>query len=363
MKILITGNMGYIGPGVVSQLRTAFPSATLIGYDMAYFASCLTNVTVLPEIKLDRQIFGDVRTMPPDVLEGIDALVYLAAISNDPMGMRFESVTLDVNYKSTIRIAKMAKEAGVSSFVFASSCSIYGAAGDSAKTENDTLNPLTAYARSKVFTEKELEPLAADDFTITSLRFATACGMSNRLRLDLVLNDFVAGAVVFGKLNILSDGSPWRPLIHINDMARAIEWAATREATNGGKFLAVNTGSNEGNYQVKDLAQAVTEVIPGTKVSINKDATLDKRSYRANFNLFQSLAPNHQPVYTLHKTTQELYENLKAIDFKDNDFRNSRLIRLKVLTELQELGFINEHLEWCHQKKKVSEQEFVLETI
>jgi nucleoside-diphosphate-sugar epimerase len=362
MKILITGNMGYVGPGVVSQLRSAFPHAALVGYDMAYFATCLTNSTVLPESKLNVQLFGDVRTLPMSVLEGVDAIVHLAAISNDPMGSRFEAITLDVNYKSSIRLAKMAKEAGVKSFVFASSCSMYGAAEDAAKTEQSTLNPLTAYARSKVFTEQELEPLADNTFTVTCLRFATACGMSNRLRLDLVINDFVANAIATGKINILSDGSPWRPLIHVKDMARAIEWAIERDQSNGGAFLAVNTGSNEWNYQVKELAQAVTEVIPGTTVTLNEAAPPDKRSYRVNFDLYKSLAPNHQPLYTLKRAIEELYDGLSAMNFKDGEFRNSSLMRLKVLTELQEIEAINEQLEWVHQQQKATPNETILET-
>jgi nucleoside-diphosphate-sugar epimerase len=355
MKILITGNMGYVGPGVVSQLRASFPSATLVGYDMAYFATSLTNATVLPESKLNEQIFGDVRTLPASVLEGVDTVIHLAAISNDPMGNKFEEVTLDVNYRSSIRIAQMAKEAGAKSYVFASSCSMYGAGGDGAKTEDSTLNPLTAYARSKVFTEQELQPLAGDGFTITCLRFATACGMSDRLRLDLVLNDFVAGAVASGKINILSDGSPWRPLIHVKDMARAIEWAVTREAANGGEFLAVNTGSNEWNYQVRELAAAVAEAIPGTEVTLNKDAAPDKRSYRVNFDLYKSLAPNHQPVYTLKQAIEELREGLVQMGFKDGDFRNSLLMRLKVLTSLQESEKINLQLVWAHTSQQVPE--------
>ncbi|HYH15258.1 MAG TPA: SDR family oxidoreductase, partial [Flavisolibacter sp.] len=327
------------------------------------FATSLTNAPVLPESKLDIQLFGDVRNLPLSVLEGVDAIVHLAAISNDPMGSRFETVTLDVNYKSSIRLAKMAKEAGVKSFVFASSCSMYGAAEDAAKTEQSSLNPLTAYARSKVFTEKELEPLADDSFTVTCLRFATACGMSNRLRLDLVLNDFVAGAVATGKINILSDGSPWRPLIHVKDMARAIEWAVGRKNTNGGAFLAVNTGSNEWNYQVKELAQAVTEVIPGTTVTLNEAAPPDKRSYRVNFDLYKSLAPDHQPLYTLKKAIEELRDGLEAMGFRDGDFRNSSLMRLKVLTELQETEAINEQLEWAHhQQQKSKRNETLLKT-
>lgn len=356
MKILITGNMGYVGPGVVHQLRSAFPTATLVGYDMGYFASCLTNATILPESKLDVQVFGDVRNLSADVLKGVDVVVHLAAISNDPMGNRYEEVTLDINYKSSIRIAMLAKEVGVSSFVFASSCSMYGAAEDSAKTESSTLNPLTAYARSKVLTEKELQVLADKDFTVTSLRFATACGMSDRLRLDLVLNDFVAGAVASGKINILSDGSPWRPLIHVKDMARAIEWAATRTANNGGEFLAVNTGSSNWNYQVKDLAKAVAELIPGTTVSLNQDAPPDKRSYRVDFSLFKALAPNHQPAHSLNQAIQELWEGLTAMEFKDGDFRNSLLMRLKVLTSLQESKKITEKLQWTDKKHPVKDQ-------
>lgn len=357
MKILITGNMGYVGPGVVERLRAAYPEATLVGYDMAYFASCLTNAPVLPESQLDVQLYGDVRTMPVEVLKDTDAVVHLAAISNDPMGTKFEDITMDVNYKSSVRIAELAKAAGVKKYVFASSCSMYGAASEQAKTEDSELNPLTAYARSKVATEKELQPLAGDGFTVTCLRFATACGMSDRLRLDLVLNDFVAGAVATGKINILSDGSPWRPLIHVKDMARAIEWAVTRQPENGGDFLAVNTGSNEWNYQVHELAKAVGAVISGTEVTVNKDAAPDKRSYRVNFDLYKELAPNHLPQYTLKQAIEELREGLVAMEFKDGDFRNSLLMRLKVLTSLQEADKINEQLQWKSKKTEVSKAE------
>lgn len=349
--------MGYVGPGVVERLRAAHPEATLVGYDMAYFASCLTNAPILPESLLDIQLYGDVRTMPAEVLQGVDAVVHLAAVSNDPMGKKYEDVTMEVNYKSSIRIAEMAKAAGVKNFVFASSCSMYGAASEQAKTEDSELNPLTAYARSKVATEKELIPLAGNGFTVTCLRFATACGMSDRLRLDLVLNDFVAGGVSAGKINILSDGTPWRPLIHVKDMARAIEWAVTRQPSNGGEYLAVNTGSNEWNYQVYELANAVAEVMPGVDVTVNQDAAPDKRSYRVNFDLFAQLAPNHVPQYTLYQAIQELHDGLAAMEFKDGDFRNSLLMRLMVLNNLQENGKLNEQLQWQRNKSTVSEAE------
>ncbi len=342
--------MGYVGPGVVSHLRKTFPDATLVGYDMAYFASSLTNAAVLPEHNLDVQIFGDVRSLSAEVLEGVTAVIHLAAISNDPMGSKYEQITLDVNYHSSVAIAKMAKAAGVRSFIFASSCSVYGAAGDQAKRENSALNPLTAYAKSKVFTELDLEHLADDQFNITCLRFATACGMSDRLRLDLVLNDFVAAAVVSGQISILSDGSPWRPLIHVKDMARAIEWGVSRNSTNGGDFISVNAGSNEWNYQVKDLAEAVVSVIPGTTVHLNTEAAPDKRSYRVDFELFRQLAPDHQPVYTLKQAIAELYESLVAMKFSNVEFRNSLLMRLKLLTSLQERQYINAELEWNHKR-------------
>lgn len=347
MKILITGNMGYIGPTVIRQLRASYPEATLVGFDMGYFAHCLTDAEIFPECRIDVQHFGDMRQLPDTLLDGVDAVVHLAGISNDPMGNSFEQVTLDINLRSSIELAKQAKAAGVRSFVFASSCSVYGFAEDGARTESSPVNPLTAYAKSKIHTEREIEPLAGKDFRITSLRFATACGMSERLRLDLVLNDFVAGAVSGGKITILSDGTPWRPLIDIKDMARAIDWAVDRPLDAGGAFVAVNVGSNEWNYQVRDLAEAVAKVIPGVEVSINKDAQPDKRSYRVSFDLFKSLAPRHQPQVDLMTAVQELKEGLERMRFKDQNFRNSQFMRLKVLTHLREQGLLTDQLTWA----------------
>ena len=348
MKILITGNMGYIGPCVVQQLRVNHPQATLIGYDMGYFANCLTDAAILPECRIDRQYFCDVRNLPEALLADVDAIIHLAAISNDPMGNTFEQVTHHINYLSTVDIATKAKKAGVRRFVYASSCSMYGFAEGGPRDENSPLNPLTAYARSKVASEKDLEQMADKNFQVTSLRFSTACGMSERLRLDLVLNDFVACAVSSKKITILSDGTPWRPLINIKDMARAIDWAIRRESVNGGEFLAVNVGSNEWNYQVRDLAEAVAEIIPGVEISINKDAQPDKRSYQVSFDLFRKLAPDHQPQIDLKTTIEELKAGLEAMKFRDQDFRNSRLMRLKVLKELQSNGLLNDMLKWAN---------------
>ena len=334
MRIIVTGNMGYIGPIVVRQLKKTYAEAQIIGLDAGFFAHCLTNAPVLPESLVDLQYFQDVRNVTQDIFQGADAVVHLAAVSNDPIGNRFEKVTGDVNYKSSERIAALAKQAGVGRFVFASSCSIYGAATNGGCTEDSPLNPLTAYARSKVATEQALAKLADAQFVVTCHRFATACGMSERLRLDLVLNDFVACALSSGEISVLSDGTPWRPLIHVEDMARAIDWAIQRDISQGNYFLAVNTGSNAWNYQIKDLALAVAEVMPEIKVSINKNAQPDKRSYRVNFDLFEKLAPSHQPLHNLHTAIDGLKDGLEAIKFNDRDFRNSNFIRLKVLNDL-----------------------------
>jgi polysaccharide pyruvyl transferase WcaK-like protein/nucleoside-diphosphate-sugar epimerase len=255
LKILITGNLGYVGPEVGKYLRARRPDAALYGFDNAYFAHCLTGAAVLPESYLDGQFYGDVRNISLDLKE-YDAVVQLAAISNDPMGNRFQAVTLDINHNSTVSLAKAAAAAGVKNFVFASSCSVYGIAEGAARKESDPLNPITAYARSKIGAERALSELETP-MVITALRFATACGMSDRLRLDLVLNDFVACALSRGEISVLSDGSPWRPLIDVADMARAIDWAIDRPAGRGGRYLAVNVGSNDRNYQVKELANAV----------------------------------------------------------------------------------------------------------
>lgn len=349
MRIMITGNMGYIGPVVTKHLRTIFPDAEIVGLDIGYFGNCINASDVLPECRLDVQYHADIRKVPEYMLRGIDAIVHLAGISNDPIGNQFEEITMEINHKASVRLAHQALKAGVGSFVFASSCSMYGAAEDEARTERSPLNPLTAYARSKVYTERDLEPFAHEGFKVTCLRFSTACGISDRLRLDLVLNDFVAAAVASRKILILSDGSPWRPLINVKDMARAIEWAIKRELKSGGNFLAVNIGSNEWNYQVRDLAGAVADVISGTEITINKDAQPDKRSYRVNFDLFQKLAPDYGPQCDLASTIHELKAGLESINFSDSNFHDSRFIRLKVLSDLRAKDLLNEQLQWQYR--------------
>jgi nucleoside-diphosphate-sugar epimerase len=350
MKILVTGNLGYVGPSVMARLRKTHPGATLIGYDIGYFGNCLTTLQYLPECVMDMQVFGDVRKFPAELLDGVDAVIHLAGISNDPIGNMFEQVTLDINHRASVELARKARSRGVKAFVFASSCSMYGSADDRPRVETDRLNPLTAYAKSKVFTERDIEPLSGPDFVVTCLRFSTACGMSDRLRLDLVLNDFVAGAVAEKRITILSDGTPWRPLINVKDMARAIDWAITREASNGGAFLAVNVGTDAWNYQVRELAGAVAKVIPDTRVSINEHAQPDKRSYRVNFELFKRLAPEHQPQVDLISAIHELKDGLESLSFRDANFRSSKFMRLKVLTDFRQKNLLSENLEWLSEQ-------------
>lgn len=351
MEILITGNMGYIGPCVVQRLRTSYPEAKIIGLDTGFFANCLTNSEILPECRVNMQYFEDVRTVSVDLLKDIDAIIHLAAVSNDPMGNTYEKVTHEINYLASIDLARKAKDAGVKSFVYASSCSMYGAADDGPRTEASPVNPLTAYARSKIATEKDLQTIADNKFKVTSLRFSTACGMSERLRLDLVLNDFVACAITSKQITILSDGTPWRPLINIKDMAKAIDWAIKRDINNGGEFLAVNVGSDGWNYQVRELAEFVAQVIPDVKISINKNAQPDKRSYRVSFELFRKLASNYQPEVDIITTILELKRGLEAMHFNDQNFRTSMFMRLKVLNHLREIGMLSETLEWTSKNK------------
>ena len=346
MHIIVTGNMGYVGSVLVGHLRRRFPTAHLVGYDSGLFAPCLTGVTAAPEGAVSRQIFGDVRDMTADLFAGADAVVHLAAISNDPMGSRFEAVTDEINHRASVRCAMLARDAGVANFVFASSCSVYGFAAGAPRNEQHDVNPLTAYARSKLATEVALRTADLGGMTATCLRFATACGSSDRLRLDLVLNDFVASASVDRQITVLSDGTPWRPLIDVTDMARAIEWAIGRRADQGGAFLSVNTGANRWNYRVSDLAAAVAGEIDGVAVSINANAPPDRRSYQVDFSLYEALAPQHQPVTTLTQSIQQLRDRLSAMSFADQGFRNGPCIRLKVLETLIDQGRLSADLRW-----------------
>ena len=345
MRIFVAGNLGYVGPVLCAHLRKVFPACELHGFDNGYFATCLADGSAFPERFLDVQHVGDIRDLDAGLLDGVDAVVQLAAVSNDPMGKQFEAATLSINRDASVRLAKLAAEAGVRSFVFASSCSVYGIADSRPRTEVDEVGPETAYARSKIETENALRELDSQ-MVVTVLRFATACGASPRLRLDLVLNDFVAGALLDGKVTVLSDGSPWRPLIDVADMAKAIEWAIMREASQGGQFLVVNTGSNEHNYQVRDIAKAVAAALPDIQVSINSEAPIDSRSYQVDFSLYERLAPKHHATIGLNESISDLVSTIQQAGLLEERQRASDLIRLKVLQQHIDANRLTPALEW-----------------
>ncbi|MCY0149157.1 NAD-dependent epimerase/dehydratase [Hoeflea sp. G2-23] len=346
MKILITGNLGYLGPVVVRHLRETIKDAYIVGYDTGYFSHCLTTSDRLADTMCDQQVFGDLRDITREFVSQFDGIVLLAAISNDPMGEKFAEVTDEINHKGCLNVIEKIDDLSSKTIVFASSCSMYGAGGDEPRKETDTLNPLTAYARSKVDVEQALENMAAHKPVITSLRFSTACGMSDRLRLDLVLNDFVASAMLKGEIEVLSDGTPWRPLIAVKDMARAIEWALLRKADNGGHYLAVNVGSDEWTYQIKQLARAVGEIIPDVNVKINSAGQPDKRSYKVDFTSYKKHAPHHQPQCSLEDTVKELVDGIAQISGIPQNFRDSGYVRLSVLNDLIEKKLLNSKLYW-----------------
>ena len=345
MKILVTGNLGYIGSYLGKYLKERIHGITLVGYDVGFFMQS----TTLNDRPIDRyydiQYYGDVRDIADGFLNGFDVLVNLAAISNDPMGNQFERVTEEINRATVVRLTKYAVNNGVRHVVFASSCSMYGAASDQPKTEKDKTNPLTAYARSKIGVEEDVMSEYLNGTIFTALRFSTACGLTPRTRLDLVLNDFVISAIKYKKISILSDGTPWRPLIHVHDMCRAIEWAISRNDQYN-NIQAVNIGSNKWNYQVKELAEAVSESIGNIEVEINPNAPPDKRSYQVDFGLFEKIAPNYLPMKTLSETIEELYSGLKSIHIDEPDFRQSKYIRLQVLQHLINSSLIDKDLRY-----------------
>lgn len=347
MRILITGALGYVGAALVRHFRACFPDADLIGVDTGLFADCLATAGPPPEALLTRRIDADIRDLDAGALAGVDAVVHLAAVSNDPIGARFAAATDAINRAASLRLAGLAAAAGVGHFVFASSCSVYGSAGAAARREDDATEPLTAYARSKIAVEDGLRGLDRGGMLVTSLRFATACGMSDRLRLDLVLNDFVAAALATGRVEVLSDGSPWRPLIDVADMARAIAWAVARPAEAGGAVLTVNVGRDAANYRVRDLAAAVAAALPGTEVRINTRAAPDARSYRVDFSRFAALAPACLPRADLAASIAGLVTGLRAIGFADAAFRaGEKFIRLNRLGALLAAGTLGGDLRW-----------------
>ncbi len=324
MKILVTGHRGYIGPHLVQLFKASGHQVT--GVDIGYFDGC--NWEPLPEA--DREIRADFRTLVEKDLEGHDAICHLAAISNDPMGDLDEKLTYDTNREGSIGLARRAKNAGVPRFLFSGSCSVYGMGETLDLDESAKFNPVSAYAVSKVDTEKNVAPLASRDFSPVFLRNATAYGHSPNLRIDLVANNLLACAVARGDIRIMSDGKPWRPLIHCRDIARAfvLFTEAPRQIIHN---LSVNIGANEQNYQVRDVGNAVQELIPSAKVVYTGESGPDPRNYRVNFDKLRSLFPQFKLEYNLHTGLEELLRRYQDHHFGLKDFEGDQFVRLRAL--------------------------------
>jgi nucleoside-diphosphate-sugar epimerase len=322
VDVLVTGHRGYIGVQLVDVLQRAGHRVT--GCDAGLFDGCEWEPFATPE----RELRKDVRDLELDDVRGHDCVMHLAAISNDPMGEVDVEVTLSVNRDASVRLAELAKEAGVPRWLFAGSCSVYGQATDHDVVETDPLNPLTAYARSKIETEEAVRPLADETFTPVFLRNATAYGHSPMLRIDLVVNNLLACAHALGEIRIMSDGSPWRPLIHCRDIARAFLALSEADVPGG---TAVNVGADDENYQVRDVAALVQELVPGADIEFTGEVGNDPRSYRVNFDLLSRLVPDFRLQYSLRSGMEELHAKLTEHGFSRADWESDQFVRLRRL--------------------------------
>lgn len=324
MKILVTGHRGYIGPHLVKILKEA--GHHVIGVDIGYFDSC--NWEPFPAA--DREIVADFRTLTERDLEGLDCICHLAGISNDPMGDLDEKLTYDMNREGSIDLAIRAKKAGVPRYLFSGSCSIYGKGEKLDLDESANYNPVSAYAVSKVETELKVAPLADKNFSPAFLRNATAYGHSPNLRIDLVANNLLACALARGDIRIMSDGSPWRPLVHCKDIARAFMLfaEAPREKIHN---QSINIGANKENYQVRDVGNAVQRLVPNAKIVYTGEVGPDPRNYRVNFNKLNSLFPEFRLEYSLQSGLEELFKKYHEHHFNLDDFNGDQFVRLRTL--------------------------------
>lgn len=341
MKILVTGHQGYIG-SVLTEVLTE-KGYDLVGLDIGYYEDCIltTGSTSLTEIR------KDIREIGIDDLKGIDGIIHLAGLSNDPVGELAPSLTQDINYKSTIQLAKLAKDSAVRRFVYASSQSMYGISTTDGELdeEESEKNPVTAYARTKWEAELVLRKMNSVDFTVSCFRPSTVFGVSPRLRCDVVFNNLVACAFTTGKIEIYTDGSPWRPVVHVRDVCQA--FIAGLEAPTeliGGQ--AYNVGIPNGNFTVRDLAEAAQRAVPGSQLVFLNEHT-DPRTYRVGFKkILTELKKFYQPTWDLDRGGKELVSFFKAVNFTEEDFRGKNYNRLRQLEYLQATEKLNGDLAW-----------------
>jgi nucleoside-diphosphate-sugar epimerase len=337
MRILVTGHLGYIGTVMV-------PIFLSEGFDVAGLDSDLYRSCTFGEqpVKIPN-IYKDIRDMEIDDVKGFDAVCHLAGLSNDPLGDFNPELTYDINYKASVRLAEMAKEVGVKRFVFSSSCSCYGAAGDQMLTEQAEFNPVTPYGQSKVWTERDISHMADDNFSPVFLRNATAYGVSPRLRFDLVLNNLTAWAFTTGKIMMKSDGSPWRPIVHIRDIALAFLTVlnAQRELVHNEAF---NVGLTSDNLQIRDIAKIVGQTVPDCEVQFAEGASPDRRNYRVNCNRLPEVLTSFKPQWDARRGAQELYQAYKKYGITLDDFEGPKYQRIGHIRKLIKEGILDENL-------------------